>query len=160
MSASGDTTGAGRTGGPFAWLRARLRNRADSEHEMSFNRLFFALLILIYVSAVEPATMGRILFAVALWLVRSQQTVDDVSYMRAMIPHHSIAVLTSKRAQISDPRVRKLADQIIASQQREIVEMKSLIADIEANGEQTESQTTLNESALGPDVPPPDPSSE
>ena len=48
-------------------------------------------------------------FAMALWLVRSQATVDDQSYMRAMIPHHSIAILTSERAHIGDPRVRKLA---------------------------------------------------
>ena len=51
--------------------------------------------------------------------------------MRAMIPHHSIAILTSERAQISDPRVRKLADQIIETQRREIEEMKNLIRDIE-----------------------------
>ena len=70
-------------------------------------------------------------FAVALWLVRSQTTVDDVSYMRAMIPHHSIAILTSERARISDPRVRKLADQIIEAQRREIDEMKTLIRDLE-----------------------------
>ncbi|WP_313634122.1 DUF305 domain-containing protein [Massilia timonae] len=53
-----------------------------------------------------------VLFAVALWLARSQSTVDDVSWMKAMIPHHSIAILTSERANISDPRVQKLADQI------------------------------------------------
>lgn len=70
-------------------------------------------------------------FAVALWLVRSQTTVDDVSYMRAMIPHHSIAIMTSERAQISDPRVRELADGIIQSQRKEIAEMKSLIAELE-----------------------------
>jgi hypothetical protein len=70
-------------------------------------------------------------FAAALWLVRSQATVDDVAYMKAMIPHHSIAVLTSTRAHITDPRVRKLADSIIATQLREIDEMKTLIADIE-----------------------------
>ncbi len=74
---------------------------------------------------------SAVVFAVALWLVRSQQTVEDVSYMKAMIPHHSIAILTSSRAHISDPRVRKLADGIIASQRREIAEMKALIADLE-----------------------------
>ena len=73
-----------------------------------------------------------IVFGAALWLVRSQQTVDDVSYMRAMIPHHSIAILTSTRAQITDPRVRELADGIIESQRREIAEMEQLIADLEA----------------------------
>lgn len=70
-------------------------------------------------------------FAVALWLVRSQATVGDVAYMRAMIPHHSIAILTSSRAQISDPRVRKLADEIIEAQEREIAEMKYLAADLD-----------------------------
>lgn len=70
-------------------------------------------------------------FAIALWLVRSQATVDDVSYMRAMIPHHSIAILTSERAGITDPRVRRLADQIIETQRREIAEMKALISDLQ-----------------------------
>lgn len=70
-------------------------------------------------------------FAVSLWLVRSQETVQDVSWMSAMIPHHSIAILTSERAEISDPRVRKLADEIIEAQRKEIAEMKALIADLE-----------------------------
>jgi uncharacterized protein (DUF305 family) len=71
-------------------------------------------------------------FALSLWLVRSQATVDDSEYMKAMIPHHSIAILTSKRAQISDPRVRKLAEEIVEAQEREIAEMKYLTADLEA----------------------------
>jgi uncharacterized protein (DUF305 family) len=70
-------------------------------------------------------------FALSLWLVRSQATVNDQEYMRAMIPHHSIAILTSTRAQISDPRVRKLADDIIEAQEREIAEMKYLVRDLE-----------------------------
>ncbi|MEO8131972.1 MAG: DUF305 domain-containing protein, partial [Bryobacteraceae bacterium] len=70
-------------------------------------------------------------FALSLWLVRSQQTVADVSWMKAMIPHHSIAILTSERAHISDPRVRKLADGIIEAQRREIGEMKALLADLD-----------------------------
>jgi hypothetical protein len=74
-----------------------------------------------------------VVFALALWLVRSQETVDDVSYMKAMIPHHSIAILTSERAHIKDPEVRKLADGIIDAQVREITEMKRLIAKLEAS---------------------------
>jgi uncharacterized protein (DUF305 family) len=77
---------------------------------------------------------GAAVFAIALYFVRSQATVDDVDYMRAMIPHHSIAVLTSERAQIQDARVRKLADEIIESQNREIKEMKELIQDIKEHG--------------------------
>ena len=75
-----------------------------------------------------------IAFSGSLWLVRSQATVGDVSYMKAMIPHHSIAIMTSRRAQIDDPRVRELANGIIDAQIREIDEMERLIADIEANG--------------------------
>lgn len=79
--------------------------------------------------------LGSVLvFASALWFVRSQETVGDVAYMKAMIPHHSIAVMTSERARIADPRVRDLADRILEAQVREIAEMKALIADIERNG--------------------------
>ncbi len=76
---------------------------------------------------------AALVFGGALWLVRSQRTVDDVSYMRAMIPHHSIAILTSERAQIRDPRVRALADGIIEAQRREIDEMKRLIDELEGS---------------------------
>ncbi|MBS8266511.1 DUF305 domain-containing protein [Mesobacillus boroniphilus] len=71
------------------------------------------------------------LIAASLFLVRSQATVGDESWMKAMIPHHSIAILTSERANIEDPRVRKLADEIIKAQREEIAEMKMLIKDLE-----------------------------
>lgn len=85
---------------------------------------------------------SAVVFGFALWLVRSQTTVDDVAYMRAMIPHHSIAILTSEKARIRDPRVRKLADGIIEAQVREIGEMKQLIAELSRNP------------PAGPDLPP------
>ena len=72
-----------------------------------------------------------VLFSGSLYLVRSQTTIEDVSWMKAMIPHHSIAILTSKRAKLSDPRVKELAGEIIKAQNREIAEMKSLIEDLE-----------------------------
>ncbi|MCC4254654.1 DUF305 domain-containing protein [Novosphingobium sp. HR1a] len=78
-------------------------------------------------------TASLVIFAIALWLVRSQETVDDVSYMKAMIPHHSIAIMTSERAHIKDPEVRKLADGIIDAQVREIAQMKAMIARLEQN---------------------------
>ncbi|WP_026571605.1 MULTISPECIES: DUF305 domain-containing protein [Sediminibacillus] len=71
-----------------------------------------------------------VVFFLSLFLLRSQTLVDDTDYMEAMIPHHSIAILTSERAQITDPRVRKLADEIIKAQRREISEMKKLIEDL------------------------------
>ncbi|MFN2139072.1 MAG: DUF305 domain-containing protein [Candidatus Promineifilaceae bacterium] len=82
-----------------------------------------------------------LLMLLSIWLVRSQITVNGVDYMEAMIPHHSIAILTSERAGIEDPRVRELADQIIEAQRKEIKEMEWLIEDINTNGlAQTEEE--------------------
>ena len=71
------------------------------------------------------------LMGIGLWLVRSQATVGDVAWMEAMIPHHSIAILTSERAHLEDPRVRELADSIIEAQRKEIEEMKAYIKELE-----------------------------
>ena len=73
-------------------------------------------------------------FAAALFLVRSQETVYDEEWMSAMIPHHSIAIMTSERAHIRDKRVQELANSIITAQRKEIAEMKWLLGDIERNG--------------------------
>ena len=75
-----------------------------------------------------------LVLAASIWLVRSQETVQDSSYMSAMIPHHSIAILTSERSEIEDVRVCELTVGIIEAQRREIAEMNWLIEDIEANG--------------------------
>lgn len=77
-----------------------------------------------------------LMLALSAWFIRSQTGVDDVDYMEAMIPHHSIAILTSSRADIEDARVRKLADQIIETQRREIAEMQALIRSIRESGVQ------------------------
>lgn len=74
---------------------------------------------------------------VSFFLSQSQLLVDDESYMKGMIPHHSIAILTSERAGIEDVRVRELADAIIEAQRREIAEMDWLLADIDENGPAT-----------------------
>lgn len=67
-------------------------------------------------------------------LNRSQVLVDDADWMQAMVPHHSIAILTSERARLDDVRVQELADSITAAQRREIQEMDWLLQDIEENG--------------------------
>lgn len=74
---------------------------------------------------------SALVFIIAISLVRSQSTIDDTSWMKAMIPHHSIAILTSERANISDPSVRDLADRIIDAQRKEIKEMEALIEELE-----------------------------
>jgi uncharacterized protein (DUF305 family) len=75
---------------------------------------------------------SAVVFALALWLLRSQALIDDVSWMKSMIPHHSIAILTSERANLTDPRTQDLANRIVESQREEIEEMKVLIKDIES----------------------------
>jgi len=98
---------------------------------------------------------AALVFAGALWLVRSQATVGDVAYMKAMIPHHSIAVLTSERAHIRDPRVRLLADRIIEAQLREIDEMEALIAELERNPPPDGAPDLPSYRDLGAPPPPP-----
>lgn len=71
-----------------------------------------------------------LIFSGSFYLMRNQTTISDVDYLRGMIPHHSIAILTSERAQIKDPRVRKLADDIIEAQKEEIRIMKELLIDM------------------------------
>ncbi len=83
---------------------------------------------------IATLAIAALLLASGVFLVRSQITVSDTDYMEGMIPHHSIAILTSERAQIDDPRVRELADEIIEAQRREIKEMEWLIRDIRQNG--------------------------
>lgn len=78
--------------------------------------------------------LGALMIIGAIWLVRSQVTVTDTDYMEGMIPHHSIAILTSDRAKIKDIRVQKLAEKIIKAQRKEIMEMEWLIKDIKENG--------------------------
>lgn len=85
---------------------------------------------------------------------RSQALVGDTLFMKAMIPHHSIAINNARRATISDPRVRELADEIIASQVREIAEMKLLIDDIERKGERGSAPLPARQAIVTPDMLP------
>lgn len=124
-----------------------LNTYAPDHIEFSQTRMWMALVMGATMAAIMIGFMWRmygntrlnlaivgaaiLVFAGALWLVRSQETVDDVAYMKAMIPHHSIAIMTSERAHIRDPEVRRLADRILDAQVREITEMKRLIARLE-----------------------------
>ena len=85
---------------------------------------------------------------------RSQALIGDTAFMKAMIPHHSIAINNARKASISDPRVRKLADKIITSQVREIAEMKALIHDIDASGERGQKSLPAVEAKVTPDMLP------
>lgn len=85
----------------------------------------------------KKANMGilavsALIFCLSLFLVRSQATIKDTDWMKAMIPHHSIAVLTSNRANLEHPEVKELAEEIIDAQEREIQQMKEMIKRLES----------------------------
>jgi uncharacterized protein (DUF305 family) len=139
------------------------------DHAMfSFNRLIASLVMGCVMSVVMLAFMwsmypgrrlkvavlvGATVGAVTLLAVnRTQAAITDVTFMRSMIPHHSIAINNARKATIADPRVRKLADGIIESQVREIAEMKLLIEDIDREGERGTSKLPARSAEVTPDM--------
>lgn len=102
--------------------------------ELMMGAVMAIIMLLFMWKMYENKTLNKIIlgvsvlvFAGSLFMVRSQTTVSDVAWMKAMIPHHSIAILTSKRANLKDPEVKKLANDIIEAQEKEIEQMKKLI---------------------------------
>ena len=142
-----------------------------ADHAMfSLNRLLAALIMGGVMTALMLAFMwkmyqpqaakiavlvgGLLVAGTLLALNRSQTLINDTRFMESMIPHHSIAINNSRKAQISDPRVRELADKIIESQVREIAEMKLLLQDIERNGERASKPLAARPAVLTPDMAP------
>jgi len=113
----------------------------------SLTRVYMALLMLVPMTLIMIGFMwsmypdkqrnalimggSLVAFVVVLTMVRTQTFVGDTLWMKAMIPHHSIAIMVSKRATIKDPEVRQLADSIISAQEREIGQMKRMLARLE-----------------------------
>jgi uncharacterized protein (DUF305 family) len=143
----------------------------SAEHAMfSLNRLLSALVMGATMTAVMLGFMWKmyegqgtkvavlvvaLMAAVGLLVInRSQALVGDTGFMEAMIPHHSIAINNARKASISDPRVRKLADKIITGQVREIAEMKALIHDIDDDGERGQQPLAAVEAKVTPDMLP------
>ena len=114
---------------------------------LSLTRVYMALLMVTPMALVMLLLMSKmypnkkrnaviisasiVVFILSLLALRTQTPINDVQYMKAMIPHHSSAILTSTKANIKDPEVRKLADGIIKSQEKEIDEMKELLKKLE-----------------------------
>jgi uncharacterized protein (DUF305 family) len=114
-----------------------------SHYHTSINRIYMALLMVAPMAFVMMLMMSRmypnkkvnnvilicsmLVFFFTLTALRTQTPISDIQYMKAMIPHHSSAILNSKKANLKDPEVRKLADQIIQSQEKEIAEMEAMI---------------------------------
>jgi hypothetical protein len=134
----------------------------------SVNRLIASLLMGCVMSVVmlgfmwsmykgTAAKVAVLVLAVAagftlLFVNRSQAVIGDLTFMSSMIPHHSIAINNARKATITDPRVRELADQIIESQVREIAEMKLLIADIRRNGNRGQAALPARTAQLTPEM--------
>lgn len=110
---------------------------------ISINRTYMALLMVAPMAVLMMLLMGKmyprkkrntaivisaiVVFGLALAGLRTQTAIGDVQYMKGMIPHHSSAILTSKHADLKDPEVKKLSEEIISSQEREIAEMKAIL---------------------------------
>jgi uncharacterized protein (DUF305 family) len=110
---------------------------------LSFNRLYMSVLMVSSMAFVMIVLMGKmypskkintmisvisiVVFIAALAFLRNQTFVGDIQYMKGMIPHHSSAIMTSKNADIKDPEVKKLSEQIIKSQEQEITQMKNIL---------------------------------
>lgn len=132
----------------------------------SLTRLVSALVMACVMTAVmlgfmwkmyRPAVAKIVVLAVAivggvmlLTVNRSQSLIDDVSFMKAMIPHHSIAINNARKADIRDPRVRYLADRITRDQVKEIAEMKMLIEDIQQHGRRAVAPLPAGPATLTP----------
>lgn len=96
--------------------------------------------------------LAALLGVILLFVNRSQSFIGDENFMKSMIPHHSIAINNARRASISDPRVRELADEIIKAQVREIAEMKLLLEDIDQNGERGEKALPPRSTEITPEM--------
>lgn len=110
---------------------------------LSLTRLYMSLLMVAPMAVLMLAMMQKmypnkkanaiimlsscVVFVLSLTLLRTQTPIDDTQYMKAMIPHHSSAIMTSKHADINDPEVKELSKKIILSQQKEIAQMKALL---------------------------------
>jgi uncharacterized protein (DUF305 family) len=114
-----------------------------SHFHTSITRIYMALLMVAPMAVVMMLMMGKmysnkkwntsiiigsiVLFAVIFAALRTQEPISDVQYMKAMIPHHSSAIMVSKHANIKDPEVKQLSEQIIKSQEEEIAQMEAIL---------------------------------
>jgi len=121
-------------------------DKAEHYHT-SLTRIYMALLMVAPMAVVMMLTMGKmypnkrtnaviilagvLVFILVLTGLRTQTPIGDIQYMKAMIPHHSSAIMVSKHADIKDPEVKKLSEQIIQSQEKEIAEMEAKIKELE-----------------------------
>ena len=125
-------------------------NVDDAGHiYLSLTRTYMSLLMVSPMAILMMVMMGKMypdkkrngwiitasiaVFVLSLILLRTQTPVGGMQYMRAMIPHHSSAIMTSRHADIRDPELKQLSESIIASQEKEIAEMKTIMERMKMN---------------------------
>lgn len=69
--------------------------------------------------------------ALFFWFIRQQTLVTDRQFLKSMIPHHSAAILMCQEADITDPELKKLCDEIVTGQQREIEQMEAKLKELD-----------------------------
>jgi hypothetical protein len=71
------------------------------------------------------------IFITSLLFLRNQTFISDEQYMKAMIPHHSSAIMVSENATFKNAETKQLSVEIIEAQKKEIAEMKQLLEVVE-----------------------------
>jgi len=76
---------------------------------------------------VGKTIFGLIVVIIFFALIRTQAFVNEIQYLKGMIPHHSMAILMSKRLEKKPNSIQHLLDQIIETQKKEIIIMKQYL---------------------------------
>lgn len=112
----------------------------------NLNMVYMSLIMLAPMTIAMLLTMGMMLknmklnmilyaafalvFVLSFWAMRAQGAVGDRQFIRAMIPHHSGAILMCNRASLRDQEIRDICfkpNGIVDSQTREIAQMKQIL---------------------------------
>lgn len=75
----------------------------------------------------KKCIFGLILVTIFFALIRTQAFVNEIQFLKGMIPHHSMAILMSKKLEKKPNSIQHLLDQIIQTQKKEILIMKSYL---------------------------------
>jgi hypothetical protein len=107
-----------------------------SDMRLHFNDFYMAILMtswmLFFMSIYDNSTsyvmLSIILITVTIYAIKTQAMIDDQQFIKGMIPHHSMAVLMAKRIRdkTDNNNIKALAENIIKTQQEEIIQMKRL----------------------------------
>lgn len=82
----------------------------------------------LYYTETNIALLGIFLVLINIWCIRTQFMVSTEQYILGMIPHHSMAILMSKKLiQNQSPNIKDFVSNIITSQEKEIEFMKGVV---------------------------------